>query len=57
MYRNKFKRTKQSFIFFEINLQLVVLSMLYIKKKSVSEPYAYGLIHPLWCFIEVFTAS
>lgn len=57
MYRNKFKRTKQSFIFFEINLQLVVLSMVYIKKESVSVPYAYGLTHPLWCFIEVFTAS
>lgn len=47
MYRNKFKRTKQSFIFFEINLQLVILSMVYIKKEGVSEPYAYGLIHPL----------
>ena len=57
MYRNIFKRTKQSFIFFEINLQLVILSMVYIKKEGVSEPYAYGLIHPLWCFIEVFTAS
>lgn len=33
MYRNKFKRTKQSFIFFEINLQLVILSMVYIKKR------------------------
>lgn len=32
MYGNKFKRTKQSFIFFEINLQLVILSMVYIKK-------------------------
>lgn len=35
MYRNKFKRTKQSFIFFEINLQLVVLSMVYIKKERI----------------------
>ena len=47
MYGNKFKRTKQSFIFFEINLQLVVMSMVYIKKESVSEPDADGLIHPL----------
>lgn len=57
MYGNKFKRTKQSSIFLKRNLQLVILSMVYIKKEGVSEPYAYGLIHPLWCFIEVFTAS
>lgn len=57
MYGNKFKRTKQSSIFLKRNLQLVILSMVYIKKEGVSEPYAYGLIHPIWCFIEVFTAS
>lgn len=57
MYGNKFKRTKQSFVFLKRNLQLVILSMVYIKKEGVSEPYAYGLIHPIWCFIEVFTAS
>lgn len=32
MYGNKFKRTKQSFTFLKRNLQLVILSMVYIKK-------------------------
>ncbi len=31
MYGNKFKRTKQSFVFLK-NLQLVILSIVYIKK-------------------------
>lgn len=33
MYGNKFKRTKQSFVFLKRNLQLVVLSMVYIKNR------------------------
>ena len=33
MYGNKFKRTKQSFIFLKRNLQLVILSMVYIKNR------------------------
>lgn len=33
MYGNKFKRTKQSFVFLKRNLQLVILSMVYIKKR------------------------
>ncbi len=33
MYGNKFKRTKQSSIFLKRNLQLVILSMVYIKNR------------------------
>ncbi len=33
MYGNKFKRTKQSFVFLKRNLQLVILSMVYIKNR------------------------
>lgn len=57
MYGNKFKRTKQSSIFLKRNLQLVILSMVYIKKRECIRTICLRSDTPSWCFIEVFTAS